>query len=186
MGFSYHGYGNIHYCWIQDGIIYEESNVTGVVRQYKTRLTVNIPRQLNLFVSHTVAFLLYHEDKMYIGRYDGFISIYRRADNLLVGLNNWDIPAKPYLTRIGFLNTPVGHKEILLEVNDRRTVYMKWKGAEGMLDRPFPLDAYDLSDNVIADKWEDVKFITEGGDMYGIIVWNIQEDVWRHNCKVFL
>lgn len=186
MGFSYHGFGNIHYCWIQDGVIYEESSVTGVIRKHLTRLPVNIPKQLNLFASKTVAFLLYHEDKMYIGRYDGIISIYRKSDNLLVGLNNWDVPNKPYTTRLGFIKTSTGLKEILLDVSDYKTLYMKWKGAEGLLNKPFPKGSYVIGDCPVSDSWKDTVFITEGGEVYVIDVWNIQEDVWRHNCQVFL
>lgn len=186
MGFSYHGYGNVHYCWIQDGLIYEESGVTGVIRTYPTRLAVNIPRQLNLFASRTVAFLLYHEEKMYVGRFDGIISVYRESDNMLVGLNNWDVPSKPPVRQIGFMKDPSGLKEVLLDLNDNRTLYMLWKGAEGCLDKPFPPGSYTLADTEVSEKWRDVRFVAERGDMYAIDVWNIQTDVWRQNCKVFL
>lgn len=189
MGFNFHGYGNIHSCWISGGYVYEETICTKRVYSYATRLNVEIPKQLNLFVSNTVAFLLYHEDKMYIGRYDGVISIYRRRDNLLVGLNNWDAPKVPYLYTAGFLDTAAGARSVKLDKRDNLTLYTRFNRIEAKLEKPFE---YDYSSMVnVHEKSMDgdmskFKVYTEEGEVIGTDVWFVQDDLRRQNCPIFV
>ena len=186
MGFNNHGFGNIHECKIQDGYIFDIMPISGSVYRYPTRLPVNIPAQTNIFVSDTVAFLLYHEDKVYIGRFDGIISIYRESDMLLVGLNNWDPPAKPYVRQIGMLHCPTGFIPLQLDMRDKLTIYNRYKRAEGRLTAPFDATEYTLGNNEVVRDWSDVQLVTEGGEVYGIDCWNIQDSLWRQNCPVYL
>ena len=189
MGFNQHQYGNIHACWIEDGFICQETSCTHVVYKYPTNLAVNLPKQVNLFFSFTVAFLLYDAERMYVGRNDGIISIYRRSDNLLVGMNSWEAPGFPPLCTIGFFNTPNGLREVYLDTRDRRSLYMKWRRIEASLERPFTADYTDIFDpEAMApaptfDKW---CLYTKGGDRIGIDVWFVQDDVGKQNCAVFL
>ena len=186
MGFNNHGLGNIHECKIQDGFVYDIMPLSGSQYRYPTRLPVNIPAQTNLFVSDTVAFLLYHEDKVYIGRFDSVISIYRKSDMLLVGLNNWDAPEKPYVRQIGLLNCPIGCVPLQLDMRDKITIYNSFKRAEGKLTKPFDAEDYTLGINKVVRKWDDVQLVAEGGDLYAIDCWNIQDSLWRRDCPVFL
>ena len=189
MGFNQYQQGNIHACWIEDGFVCQETACTHEVYKYPTRLEVNIPKQINLFVSFTVAFLLYDSEKMYVGRNDGVISIYRRSDNMLVGLNNWDAPTFPPLLLVGFFNSPGGLKEVYLDTRDRRTVYMKWRRMEACLERKFEhdyTDIFDVEAMAPAPTFDSWCLYTRGGERIGINVWFVQDEVWRQDCTIFL
>lgn len=189
MGFSQYRFGNIHECWIEDGLVCQEMPCTKQVYKYPTRLTDNIPRQLNIFSSFNVAFLLYHEDKMYIGRNDGWISIYRADDGLLVGLNNWDAPNAPITSLIGFFNSTDGIRDVYLDMRDKQTIYSTWRRAEARLTLPFDgsyTDIIDIESYAPAPTLADWYLYSKGGERIGVDVWSVQEALWREDCKVFL
>lgn len=189
MGFSQYQYGNIHDCWIENGYVCHETACSHSVYKYPTPLEVNIPRQKNIFMSFTVAFLLYHEDKMYVGRYDGWISIYRMSDNMLVGLNSWRAPSPPLTILIGLFSSHYGIKEVYLDTRDRVTVYTKWHRAEAKLTRPYAgdyTDIFDIEALAPAKSLGDWVFYTERGEQIGVDVWSIQDALWKYDCRVFL
>ena len=185
MGFRNQGLGNIHECWVENGMICEKSPFSDITYKYPTRLQLDIPKQLNLFVSPLVAFYLKHEGNVYIGRYDGSISIYRESDMLLVGLNNWDAPDKVATAIIGFQRCSNGLREVLLDLRDRQTVYVDYHDIEAYLTTPFLGDETSLQAFGEFNDMGSWYVVTERGEVIGVSVWNIQNDVWRRNCPVF-
>lgn len=189
MGFNLYGLGNIHKCWIKDHKVFYEQTASGAVYSYDTALDVEIPPQKNLFVSDNVAFLLYHDGKEYIGRYDGVISVYRQSDDMLVGLSNWNPPTYPPLKTCGYYRTPVQIEEIFLDLRDQVTVYTKWHNQEAKLSKPLnlKLDESWLIVNYEMDAtigtWH---ILDEGGVPVEVDVWFVQNEVWRRNCPIFL
>ena len=77
MGFSLHGYGNIHSCWLSDGYVWYTDGC-GIDHNYKCTLDVNVPVQCNIFASVLVLFYLEDKDTVYIGRKDGQLRIKHR------------------------------------------------------------------------------------------------------------
>ena len=189
MGFNLYSLGNIHKCWIEDHKVFYEQTATGKVYSYETALDVTLPAQKNLFVSDNVAFLMYSEDKEYVGRYDGVISIYRRSDNMLVGLSNWKPPTYPPLKTCGFYQSPVQPEEIYLDLRDQQTVYVRWRNIEARLpkrlnlvfDEPLTVVGYEAF--VDEGPW----FIYDkGGERVEVDVWFVQNEVWRRDCTILL
>lgn len=189
MGFNLHSLGNIHKCWIKDHKVFYEQTASKIVYSYDTGLDVDIPPQQNIFVSDNVAFLLYHEGKQYVGRYDGVISIYRQSDDMLVGLNHWSPPVYPPLKTCGFYMSPVQPEEIFLDLRDKVTVYVKWHNIEAKLSEPInlvfdePLCIVDYSIDTTPGSWH---ILNERGVPVEVDVWFIQNEIWRKDCPVFL
>lgn len=186
MGFCNRAVGNVRSCYIKDGFVVEKSSLTGEEFKYPTRLDVNIPEQCNLFKSYTVMFYLEHEGKVYIGRTDGFISIYRKSDMLLVGINNWDAPCRLITRTVGFYIRPNGVADIRVDARDRRTLYVGWRNIEALADKEIPLDDGDFIDLPSIDgKISDFKLLV-GGDLIGVSDWNIQNVSGEQDYKVFV
>lgn len=189
MGFNFHNLGNIHECWIENNLVFYRQTSTGKVYSYHTALNVTLPAQTNLFASNTVAFLLYDDEKEYIGRYDGVISIYRRSDDMLVGLSNWKPPEPPSLKLCGFYDSPFGPDEIKLDMRDQQTVYINYKVIEARLKEPLTLkldkDMSLLSTRACPEEgpWH---IYNERGESVAVDDWFIQDEVWRRDCTVFL
>ena len=189
MGFNQYNFGNIRDCWIEDGFIYQEAPYTKHVFRYPTRLPVSIPRQCNVFVSDTVAFLLYYDQKMYIGRFDGWISIYRMSDNMLVGVNGWTPPGKPETDLIGFFKAPNGTVEVRRDRLDPLTIYAMYEGVEGLLPKSIPSAHCNIPKETTfryLRKDYDWFVIDEGGARVEIELWNLQDERRRRDCRVFL
>lgn len=189
MGFSQKQYGNIQYCWIENGYVCHETACTKRVYKYPTNFEGTVSRQVNLFFSFTVAFLLYDDENMYIGRYDGIMSIYRKSDNMLVGMKSWEPPMGPPLNLVGFFSSPNGTREVYLDTRDNQTLYSKWRRLEAKLERPFTLDYTDIFDPeslAPAESFDKWCLYTKGGERIGIDVWFVQDEVGRHDCPVFL
>ena len=188
MGFNFYGYGNIHPCGVKDGNVYFRLP-SGLVVKYPTGLDVEIPEQTNLFYSTKVMFLLYDDENMYIGRTDNSISIYRRSDELLVGLNNWEPPKYADTKVCGFYNDNGQLLEIHLDVRDNRTVYICSRGLQGLLKEPLDED-FQLNDGWFsALVWGNNKnyhIFNKRGEPVEVDVWTIQDDVRRRNCPVFI
>lgn len=188
MGFNYYRYGHIKPCGVEDGYVYYMLP-SGTKVKHKTQLSINIKEQTNLFISDTVAFLLYNEDKMYIGRYDGSISIYRVSDELLVGLNNWEPPRYVETKPCGFCKFGEYLDEIHLDLRDNRTLYICGRGSEACLSAPISSD-FDLCTSSfcvsVLGSDNDYAIFDERGDPIAAKFWPIQEDVRIQNCRIFL
>jgi hypothetical protein len=189
MGFNYFNYGNIHPCGISQGKVFYILP-SGKRVEFETKLNVEIPEQTNLFISDRVAFLLYHEDKMYIGRFDDSISIYRKSDELLVGLNSWKAPMESKTVVCGYYNNGYSITEIHLDLRDRRTVYICGENHEGVLKEEitnniFDLDRSSFSASVFGDS-KNYHIYTKGGNVLEVNDWHIQDDVRKRNCRIFL
>lgn len=189
MGFSNRGYGVVHPCWINGGQI---SYLDGLnkTRSFPCTIDVNIPKQLNIFYSTEVAFYLEKDNDVYIGRYDGFISIYKKCSDrlLLTGLQHWD-PPELELDVAGYKR---GHSvlyPIYVDKSDCQTLYCAYLNAEGHLRNPFKGEF--LTDCRVVEALSstvDKQFsvFSEGGDLLETDVWLVQESLWRRDCKVFL
>lgn len=189
MGFCQRQYGNVHACWIEDGYVCQEMACTHVVHRYPTQLDVNIPKQTNIFFSFTVAFLLYHEDRMYVGRYDGWISIYRVSDNMLVGINRWTPDSNAICMQVGFFCDNLIVYEVYLDVRDRQTIYSRWHRVEAKLKKQIPAEVpalFDAKSFTPGTPIEDWYLLVGGGEVVGVDVWSVQDSLWRQDCRVFL
>lgn len=189
MGFNLYSLGNIHTCWIENHKVYYESTATKIVYSYDTALDVTLPKQLNLFVSDNVAFLMFDDNNKYIGRYDGVISIYRKSDDMLVGLSNWKPPTYPPLKSCGFYTTPVQPDEVMLDLRDKQTVYVRWHNIEAKVkvpidlkfDEPMGIISYEAFAN--EGPWH---IYNERGEPVEVDVWFIQKELWRRDCTILL
>lgn len=121
MGLSYYRFGHILPCSITKGYVCFKLP-SGKVIQCATNLHVELPEQVNHFRSPYVMFLLYDDEKEYIGRYDGSISIYKKGTNLLVGLNNW-VPPECEICQVGWYGYATQLFEIYLNKLDMSTLY---------------------------------------------------------------
>ncbi len=189
MGFNYYNLGNIHPCWIEGGYVCHEVEVSHSIYRYQTALELSLPRQQNIFYSHMVAFWLQDTEKEYIGRYDGVISIYRRSDNMLVGLSNWKAPFRCATPITGFYLAPTGKSEVFLDSRDGVTVYTKYKAQEGLLERKI-VDPFSDALGVITDNQfngqESCMIFDRGGDSVAVNIWYPQDSLWRRDCRVYL
>lgn len=188
MGFNYFGYGNIHPCKIDgSNVIYKLPS--GFEVKHPTGLDINIPEQVNPFISETVAFLLYHEGKEYVGRSDGTISIYRQSDNLLVGLNYWTQPKYPETTLCGYYYGESGVTEIHVDNRDRRSVYVVGESREAVAKEMITVAANTnlaFTDTLFFNKLQDYFVYNGRGDSVELDVWSVQENVRCGNCPIFL
>ncbi len=186
-GFNYFGFGNVHPCGIKDKKVYY-TLPSGVAIHNNTSIDFEIPEQMNLFVSDTVMFLLYHEDKKYVGRKDGSISIYRTSDELLVGLQNWKAPAYAETMLCGLYNSS-GMYEIHLDLRDKRTVYILGGYRQGVLKKPAP-ERFHITDAVVSanafGQYNNYSIFDERGDPVEADFWPIQEEIRRRDCAIFL
>ena len=188
MGFNYYQFGNVHPCGISNHQVYY-TLPSGLKISHETSLDVEIPEQLNLFISNTVAFMLFHEDKMYIGRYDSSISIYRVSDELLVGLNTWNPPRYVETRACGFYNYDGFIKELHLDLRDKRTVYIGDLYIQGVLEKPLvdeiDMDLSFFSAKVIGTR-HDYSSYKKGGESVEVNIWTVQEGIRSRDCRIFL
>lgn len=123
MGFKTYSIEHVNPCWVKDGIIYVRL-YSGFVCSYKSGIPYDIEEQVNTFRSSRVAFVLYHEDDMLVGRNDGTISIYKKGTNLLTGLNYFEYPLV-YLQHVGFTTGSSWSRmsPVYIDGRDQKTVY---------------------------------------------------------------
>jgi len=190
MGFNFFSLGNIHPCGVQNGKIYYVLP-SGKHVYFQTQLdsSITIKEQTNLFYSKTVAFLLYHDDLMYVGRFDKSISIYRTSDELLVGLNFWEPPRYADTVCCGFYNDSGSIEEIYIDLIDKQTLYISGTNMEGLANKPldidFDLDAAVFSARVFGND-KNYHIFTKRGEAIEVDVWTIQDDLRKRNCRIFL
>lgn len=189
MGFNLYGLGNIKPCWVENGVVSYELPYSGKVFKYKSALDCSIPKQCNLFISKNVAFYLQDNDNFYVGRYDGFITIYRKSDKMMVGLREWEAPSYPPICHCGFYGTATGRKVVYLDTRDQITLYVDYRHIEAKLSKPIGLDfASELSAvTVLNDLSENEWYIVDKeGDYASVDAWNIQSGLREPNCTKFL
>lgn len=189
MGFNYFGYGNIHPCGVHDGYVYY-TLPSGLVTKHSINLNIEIPEQTNCFISDTVAFLLYKNDRMYIGRFDTTYSVYRCSDGLLVGSGSWDSPIFPHVMNCGYTHKPGGGADgVYIDIRDKRTIYMPAQGKEGLLpkesDLQFDMDFALISVNAYV-VMEDCHMFDSGGVYIGVTNWTVQNEVRCKTCPIFI
>lgn len=188
MGFNYYNYGTIQPCWVKDKTLFWE-DASGNVRQHTTTLEDAIPRQCNVFYSVEVAFYLEYSEKVYIGRFDGVISIYRKRDMLLVGIQHWEPPQYPVLKTAGYARGQAVLYPIYLDTFDYTSVYCTYRSACSRLLKPytgeFLVDGYVI-EALRVPKDSVYNIFSDGGEYIVTDVWSIQDDLWRRNCKSFL
>jgi hypothetical protein len=135
VGFNNRGFGAFLPCEVKDGkiVVYRNS---GEIREYKTTLKVNIPKQCYIYSAIEVLFYLEHEGICYIGRENGSISGYRMSDNLLVKISSWESPKSPLVRDCGVYYL---YKELraVLDLSDMRTVYFSDIADEYIFNEPF-------------------------------------------------
>lgn len=188
LGFNLYNLGLIRECWIENGTLCFISPVTSQVTKCNTSLNVSVPRQLNIFYSPSVAFLLEAAGKKYIGRYDGKVSIYA-GDNLLIGLQDWEPPAKPHTKACGYWCNGGVTYDIHLNLDDGKTLFCGYRNMEarlkGALPRAFDLTcAVQHSSHHTADgPWY---IYEEGGKLCETEQRSVQEALWRRDCPSFI
>lgn len=188
MGFNYYNYGRVKPCGIKNHEVYYYLP-SGKKITHPTKLDVEIPEQINSFISERVVFLLYHEGLMYVGRYDTSISIYRQSDELLVGLNSWESPKYAETIVCGYYGVGGVLNEIHLDMRDRQTVYICGHRDEGLFANPistdFNLHDASFSATVFGDK-SNYSIFNERGEVVEAKFWPLQEDIRRQDCRIFL
>lgn len=189
MGFNYFDIGQIHPCGIANKQVYQKLP-SGKVISYPTGLDITVPEQLNLFISDCIAFVLYDNENEYIGRFDGTISIYRKSDDLLVGLNFWTAPKVPNVIPCGYLYNGKIHSDIFLFLDDGQTVATADSRYESILTKPTSNREFDFDKAMLgcltATKPRTPCIYDKGGHVYETGSWNVQTDLWKQNCKIFL
>lgn len=199
MGFNYHNLGLIRECWIDNGILKFKQPMTGEEVACQTDLDVSVPKQTNIFYSKTVAFLLYADDKCYIGRYDGKVSVYMSRDiktslrnngPLLIGLKNWKIPPHPHTATCGYYCTGGMAYEIYLNMDDGQSLYCGYHFMEAKLAKRNYGEIFDLTYAVAMTEkqCQDIPWYiyTEGGIQCETECRSVQDSLWKRNCPVFL
>lgn len=187
MGFNYYGIGNILSCGISKGKVFFKLP-SGKICECDTMLTDEVPEQCNLFISDTVLFLLYTEDKEYIGRYDGSISIYAKGTDLLVGLNVWTPPRK-HLILCGHLAVKKIVDDIyLIGLDDLSLGTQRMRCSSCMNTKYLGDFNLLLSLSMAQSVNEDIKacIYDIGGNLYETSTWVIQTGLREQNCTVLL
>lgn len=192
MGFSYFNYGGICPCSLKDGVL-TQYLPSGFEVSYNTTIdkAVNIPKQTNYFVSKNVMFLLYDDNKMYIGRKDKSISIYDVNDNeLLVGLATWETPRVAETMIVGLYRNHSNLTEIHLDLRDNQSLYLKGlpitsKFLKPVKDYNFNMDTAVLSAEVYRSG-RHYCICYQGGESVDEDVWVIQTELRNGDYKVFL
>lgn len=190
MGFSNRGHGVVHPCWINGGMV-QYTDGLHKTRSFPCTLEENIPKQLNIFYSTEVAFYLEKNDEVFVGRYDGFISVYQKSAGgrlLLTGLKHWE-PPKLELEIAGYKRGHTVVYPIYVDRYDNRTLYCAYRNAEGHLNVEHK--GTFLTDGTVIDalgytEAEGYHVFDERGELLATDVWSIQESLWRRDCKVFL
>jgi len=170
-----------------------KSPMTGEVTACETDLEYDTTPQTNLFYSKNVAFQLMTNTKarslMYIGRFDGKISVYDANSKLLVGLRNWAVPPHPPTAVCGYYKPRGVVYEIVLDMHDRQSLYCGYHNIEARLKKPADY-VFDLSYAVLmceqAMASEDFHIYKEGGIACGTEFRTVQDDLWKHHCTIFL
>lgn len=190
MGFSVRGYGVINSCEISNGVVrYIDSLGHGYSFECTVKDTVHL--QCNLFVSFDVAFYLFEKDMVYIGRYDGNISIYRKCANdkmLLLDIQHWT-PIALNLREAGYRRGNTVVYPIYLNTLDNQTLYCAFRNAEGHLKEPYTgefLLSAEVIDALSANIDKEFSVFNERGERLETDDWVIQDALWRRNCTVFL
>lgn len=190
MGFNLYNLGVIRECRLNGGVLEYKSPITNKVSQCMTSLEDSCEWQKNIFYSRTVAFVLYTNDKAYIGRYDGKISIYRKSDMLLLGIQNWDIPSHPSTVCCGYYCEGGVPYEVYLDRTDAKTLYCGFHNIEAALFEGGSGKVFDLSyaaamsERRVGDSpWY---IYLEGGVRCATECRTIQDALWRRDCPVYL
>lgn len=190
MGFNLYNLGVIRECRLNVGILEYRSPITYKLHQCKTSLVDSCEWQRNIFYSKSVAFVLYANDKVYIGRYDGKVSIYRRSDMLLLGLQNWDVPARPSTVCCGYYCEGGMPYEVFLDRSDAKTLYCGFHNIEAALVNGGRGMVFDLSyAAAMSEKRADGGpwyIYLEGGVRCATECRIIQDELWRRDCTVYL
>lgn len=190
MGFNYFGYGCIQPCRVEGGYVIRRLP-SGAEQKYATRLTVDIPEQLNLFIAPNILFYLKHDGLEYIGRKDGSISIYREKDDLLWGLNNWDISGIPLLKVCGYKIFGKMHAYIYQDKFDQQSLYSSFakryssKLPEKM-EMFWDMNAAEIGWVIQGDDSSDYVFSRRGGERIAIDGWQVQDLIRSTDCRRFL
>lgn len=123
MGCKAFGANHTSPCWIKDGYVYTKL-YSGTVVSYETALPFDVEEQTNYFDSNRVAFVLFKDESMIVGRLDGTIGIFDKDSGLLTGLNWWKCPGFP-LTPIGYTYGAGANRfmKVFLDLRDGKTIY---------------------------------------------------------------
>lgn len=188
MGFCYFGYGHTHPCKISGGKV-SYLLPSGMWVSANTALQEEVREQTIPFLSDTVAFYLEDNDKSYVGRYDGSISMYRLSDDLLVGLNYWEAPKYPNTVLIGYFNNDYTLGEVHLDLNDHRTAYVSGAFMQGCFPEPVygDIDLFASESMAAARYKQRDTYIMKGDDsLVAENFWSVQKNLRVRDCRVFL
>lgn len=187
MGFSYHGYGYIQPCWVDNGKVYRRLP-SGYVASYPTKLDVTIPEQLNLFYGPTIAFWLQDDNFDYIGRNDGSISVVRKLDGLLYGLNFWEGDKYARVRKCGFYLQGTAQIRLFQDLTDAQSLYLEGQPCSSSLKAPYHGEFNDMDSTLssLIDATVPAHIYTKGGEMLATDTWTIQKSIRRRDCRMFL
>lgn len=191
MGFNYFGFGCIQPCRVEDGFVIRKLP-SGAEQKYPTRLDVNIPEQLNLFLSPNILFYLKKDGLEYIGRKDGSISIYQEKDDLLVGLNNWDVSPIPFLQVCGYkMFGKTTHAYIYQDKFDQQSIYatninLYSSVLPRKMEMFWDMRAAEIGWVMQNDPSPDYIFAKRGGERIAVDRWEVQNIIRSTNCKRFV
>lgn len=190
MGFMVAGNGITHPCEIRDGYV-RYTNGIGKEFSFPCSIKENVPKQTNYLFSFEVAFYLIKDDIVYVGRYDGKISVYKWLNDgrhLFLRVETWQ-PRTTYLELVGYKRGHTVVYPIYMSKTDNQTLYCSYRNAEGYLKEPreggFLISA-DVIQALSANIQEEFSVFTEGGERLETYDWIIQTEVWKRDCKVFL
>ena len=186
MGFNYYRYGCIQPCGIENGKVYHILP-SGARREYPCGLNITVPLQTNLYYGETIAFVLEHEGKEYIGRFDGSISVIRKSDGLLVGLNNWVPSRAPKMIECGIYREHGITQVIFLDPSDRQSLYIYGQPMSSKLRVPYN-GTFDTVDSILSFMIEGTRnthVYTEGGEALATEIWDIQTSIRGRDCRIF-
>ena len=190
MGFNLYNLGVIRECWLDGGVLHYKSPITDKVSKCMTSLNVSCEKQQNIFYSKSVAFVLYTNDSMYIGRYDGKISVYRKSDMLLTGIQNWEVPMHPPTVCCGYYCEGGMPYEVFLDRSDLTTLYCGYHNIEAALVNGGRGVSFDLSYAAAMSekrRGESPGYIyVEGGVRCATECRTVQDALWRRDCPVYL
>lgn len=180
MGYNYFNCGNMRSCRIFEGNIEVKDSFDRVFK-LPTGIKLNTDWQCNLFWNSEITFLLKTSDgSEIIGYPNGGIMI--RKDNLLVGMNTFE-------PKQGFEAECIGYaihdamRRILLDMEDRQTIYLEGKRYEAMLPKKF-YGSVDLSRALAKIGRKEAKecIMLVGGEEIEVPVWSIQKSLRIGAC----
>lgn len=161
MGFRV-GMGATASCRIHNGYI--ETDWPSK-RKYKTTLNIETDWQCNTYESPVVYFLLWHEDKLYIGLNNGAINVVDRK-GLLLAIYTWE-PPRLFLSLVGFWRDGEGDmREAVMPIDEPQLIMVKGKYISYVLNKG--VEALYLPEGIDVAQRESLNIVDVKRKMHGL------------------